>query len=65
MNFQNRLAKLQTAKQKATFDRECICFPVDEQPEVHTEAERDAVSAVMWPLHCAAEVLVSYPEHAL
>jgi hypothetical protein len=53
MKLQGRLKQLEKLKFKATIDKDCICFPVDEPPLLDFRAERKAAKAVLCPLHGA------------
>jgi len=51
MNLKNRLSKLEQRQQKTIIEAECICFPPNEPPRLLLQAERDAVSGVLCPIH--------------
>ncbi len=50
-SLKNRLNKLEQTKRKIAIEAECICFPPDELPYVELRVERDAVAAVLCPIH--------------
>ena len=50
-NRLNRLNKLEQTKRKIATEADCICFPPNEPPRLLLQAERDAVSAVLCPVH--------------
>ena len=51
MNLKNRLTKLEQAKRNMVTEAACICFPPNEPPKLLLEAERDAASGVLCPVH--------------
>ena len=51
MNLKNRLSKLEQVKREIAIESDCICFPPNEPPRLLLQAERDAVSAVLCPIH--------------
>jgi hypothetical protein len=53
-NLQNRLSKLEQAQRKIATEADCICLAPDAPPRLLLQAERDAVSAVLCPVHGSA-----------
>jgi hypothetical protein len=51
MNLKNRLSKVEQRKRKRVIEAECICFPPNEPPNLLLQAEREAASGVLCPLH--------------
>ena len=51
MNLKNRLSKLEQTKRKIATEAACICFPPNEPPKLLLQAERDAASGVLCPVH--------------
>jgi hypothetical protein len=51
MNLKNRLNKLEQTKRKIATEADCICFPPNEPLRLLLQAERDAVCAVLCPVH--------------
>ncbi len=50
-SLKNRLSKLEQVKRKMAIEAACICFPPDQPPLLLLQAEREAASAVLCPLH--------------
>ena len=46
-----RLELTNTTRMAKHFSEECICFPVDEQPEFRWQVEAEAAAKVLCPLH--------------
>jgi hypothetical protein len=49
-----RVTRLELASRVRTvtlFSEECLCFPVDEQPEFRWQAEAETAAKVLCPLH--------------
>ena len=51
MNLKNRLSKLEQVKRKIAIEADCICFPPNEPPKLLLQAEREAVSGMLCPIH--------------
>ena len=51
MNLKNRLSKLEQVKREIANEAECLCFPSDQPPDLRLQAEREAASAVLCPVH--------------
>src|SRR5271157_3970131 len=51
MNLKNRLSKLEQMKRKIATEAACICFPPSEPPKLILQAEREAASGVLCPIH--------------
>ena len=50
-SLKSRLSKLEQVKRKMAIEAACICFPPNEPPKLRLQAERDAVSGVLCPIH--------------
>jgi hypothetical protein len=50
-NLKNRLSKLEQVKRKIATEADCICFPLNEPPKLLLQAEREAASGVLCPIH--------------
>jgi hypothetical protein len=51
MNLKSKLNKLEQLKRKIAIEADCICFPPNEPPKLLLQAERDAASGVLCPVH--------------
>ena len=50
-SLKNKLSKLEQVKRKMAIEADCICFPPDQPPVLLLQAEREAASGVLCPVH--------------